>query len=249
MGYKIQVRDKGLKDLIQRVHRGGKAVVSVGILAKDGAEPHEVPEGSTAQPTTVIEVAEAMEFGTSNAPARPFVRNYADLHGAEVIPIVRDLLRAVIKSKLDPRQAYNQLGLHLQGGLQQFVADEGEGTYSGNAASTIAKKGSSVPLIDTGQLRQAISYKVSMRGIPMPAKPSKAGALVKRALKRGGKQLKKSLERLRKQGVKAAKKASAKAGKSVNRNVKAIRKSNQRLLKSIGKEIRQASKPSRSRKK
>ena len=39
-----------------------------------------------------------------------------------------------------------------------------EGEFVPNAPSTIRKKGSDKPLIDTGQLRQGVSYKICRKG-------------------------------------------------------------------------------------
>jgi hypothetical protein len=39
-----------------------------------------------------------------------------------------------------------------------------EGGFEPNAASTVKRKGSSVPLIDTGRMRQSVNYIVKEKG-------------------------------------------------------------------------------------
>lgn len=50
-----------------------------------------------------------------------------------------------------------RVGLWAQGSIQQRISD---GIPPPNAESTIRRKGSSTPLIDTGQLRTSIKYRV-----------------------------------------------------------------------------------------
>jgi hypothetical protein len=57
-------------------------------------------------------------------------------------------------------QSLNQAGLIAQGAVQQYMVS---GNFAPLQAATIRRKGSSKPLIDTGQLRQAVTYQVKPR--------------------------------------------------------------------------------------
>lgn len=55
------------------------------------------------------------------------------------------------------RQSLDRLGLMAAGDIQRRIADLRDPP---NAASTVDRKGSSNPLIDTGEMRQKVSHKV-----------------------------------------------------------------------------------------
>ena len=63
----------------------------------------------------------------------------------------------VIKRELTPEQLADLLGQKYVGQIQARIS---AGIPPPLAESTIARKGSSVPLIDTGQLRSAVTYEV-----------------------------------------------------------------------------------------
>lgn len=56
-----------------------------------------------------------------------------------------------------------RLGIACERAVLQAFASRGFGSWAPNAPSTIARKGSDAPLIDTGQLRRAIASKVEKR--------------------------------------------------------------------------------------
>ena len=104
--------------------------------------------------TAVTNVAAAHEFGLG-VPERPFFRQA--LKGAD-----KELLQ-VLKVSLDPKKMAvdervgGRLGLALQNRIQRRITDL---KRPANAPSTIAMKGSSNPLIDTGFMRASVTYEV-----------------------------------------------------------------------------------------
>lgn len=173
--------DHGYDDLVKRVFGFGKPTISTGILEKDGARPKEIkPQAKhlrgadlgeifgidlestptravTDQSVTLVEVACANEFGTDRVPARSFIRDWYD----EALPTIREKLRnlmiEVVRGNRTRDQALELLAQWCVGSIQARIA---AGIAPANADSTIARKGSSTPLIDTGQLRSAISYRI-----------------------------------------------------------------------------------------
>lgn len=153
----IKDKDNGYRDLLGAYKGSGR--ISVGILEAKGAAPKEVREPSaSADSLTLIQVAEWMEFGTRNIPARPFIRGFADNFEPEVRGWIGAALARVRKGG-DMAMELEKVGLRLQAGVQEFIAF---GDFAPLSPRTIARKGSSRPLIDTGQLRSAISYKVEI---------------------------------------------------------------------------------------
>lgn len=102
------------------------------------------------------ELALIHEFGTRDghiperAPFRTSIRENARKY-------VR-LLRVAAKAALDKqRNAYERVGAVAASDVQRTIA---RGLPPPNAASTIAAKGSSKPLIDTGAFRQSVTWEI-----------------------------------------------------------------------------------------
>jgi hypothetical protein len=138
----IKEIDRGWRSIVAQV----KAVAAVKPRVRVGVF------GSRAQ------VAEWNEFGTSRIPARPFVRNTMDKNAGRYARFLVDQARAGLGgSDRSYRQALNKLGLLMVGDVQQTISN---GVPPPNAPSTIAKKGSSTPLVDTGLMRSEVEHKV-----------------------------------------------------------------------------------------
>ncbi len=140
--------DKGYKALVDRVGSMGKMSVSVGILEGPGAAPHG--------DTTVLDVATINEFGLG-VPERSFLRGWYDENQQRAAEAMQRLLLSVVQGQRTKEQALNLFGLWVQGEIQKRIA---AGIAPANAESTVAKKGSSTPLIDVGQLRSAMTFEV-----------------------------------------------------------------------------------------
>ncbi len=122
------------------------ATLSVGFL--EGAT---YPDG-----TSVPLVAAVQEFGAParNIPPRPFFRNMI-AQRAESWP---DAVAALLETNdYDATQTLMQTGEGIKGQLQQSIKDTNSPPL---APATIAKKGFSKPLIDTGVMINSIDYKV-----------------------------------------------------------------------------------------
>lgn len=161
-GARFSDRDNGLQELKRRVLGFANPKISVGILEADGAQAKSVPAGEDeAEALTLIEVACINEFGGGDGtdpPARPFVRGWFDGAQEEIRAQLRAAMQGVIARKWTKDQALNRVALWAVGQIQARIA---AGIEPANAESTVERKGSSTPLIATGQLRSAISYKVT----------------------------------------------------------------------------------------
>ncbi len=148
--------DRGLARVAQRL-AGNGARVKVGILADAPKDHPEGWAGGQGEPATLLEVAAFQEFGApaANVPQRSFVRATVDARESE---IQSAQARQIIAGKITAGTALERLGAKIQGMMQQRIA---QGIEPENAPSTIERKGSSKPLVDTGQLRSAISYQVT----------------------------------------------------------------------------------------
>lgn len=139
---------KFLKRLARALSGKSKKVVHVGF-----------PEGGPEKENgiSVAGVAAVHEFGGGNVPERPFVRTGIRRGIPEQMALNKANLKAVVHGTLTVPQALGQLGLMAAGHVQQEIT---EGTFEPLQEATINRKGSSKPLIDTGQMRQSVTYEI-----------------------------------------------------------------------------------------
>lgn len=160
MAVAIKDVDRGLAARVAALRELGRLEVVVGVLAQEGGKPHRAAARDDDDgDVTVLEIAAQHEFGVPAAriPQRSFVRAYVDEHAGEVRAWQRHLAIEVLAGRLRPRQALEQLGARVVAGMQQRIA---AGIDPPNAALTVELKGSSTPLVNTGQLRGSITYAV-----------------------------------------------------------------------------------------
>ncbi len=110
--------------------------------------------------TTIAEVAAYNEFGSSDTPERPFMRQSFENHESE-LQTACDAANRLVSSGGSADQALQQIGVVAKGLVQEEIVNGG---FAPNAESTIKKKGSEQPLIDTGTMRQSVNFVVKRRG-------------------------------------------------------------------------------------
>jgi hypothetical protein len=153
------------KNFLQQVRDlKGKPYVKVGFPAPAFGKAHE------GQPATVGEIAVFMEFGTEtkdggiHIPARPFIRPAFDENRRKLAAFKDKLLLEILNGKLTVAQGLEQLGLYH---ANQIVDKIDSNIPPPNDPKTIAAKGSSHTLIDSGQMRQTVisqGYEVHLGG-------------------------------------------------------------------------------------
>ncbi len=111
--------------------------------------------------TDICDIAAWNEFGTSNIPSRPFIRDAVDNNGEQVAKMLQQEMAAVLNGESTTETLCKKAGLKMKDIIQESIKD---GDFAPNAASTIARKGSSHPLIDTGRMRQSVMYVVREKG-------------------------------------------------------------------------------------
>ena len=162
--------DHGAAALIARVRALTEGVrVRVGVLDDS---PKREPRGarskrsrtrakaaarSQRQRLSLLEVAVVHEFGAGPVPQRSFIRATIDERRADIEAELANLARGVASGRLDARQALDLLGAKVAGWCQSRIA---AGIAPALKAATVRRKGSSTPLVDTGQLRSSITWRV-----------------------------------------------------------------------------------------
>lgn len=109
----------------------------------------------------LVDIALYNELGTDTIPSRPFLAQTVDQQGETIKQASAELIVQVVEGKMKGKQALKNIGVLVKGAVQQQMV---EGEFVPNAPSTIQRKGSDKPLIDTGQLRQGVSYQICRKG-------------------------------------------------------------------------------------
>jgi hypothetical protein len=135
--------------------RKAKATVKVGVIGPKASAAKTEGKG-----LTVVEVASFHEFGLG-VPKRSFIAGYVDENEADLRKRMRKAGELVAKGSHTLEQALELFGLYVVGGMQDRISDN---IPPALAESTKKRKGSSVALINTGQLRSSITHEVDTGG-------------------------------------------------------------------------------------
>lgn len=108
----------------------------------------------------MAQIAMFNELGTSTAPSRPFLRKSVDENADKINQFCTNQLKT-ISAGGTAEQCLKQVGVFGVGIVQEKIVD---GEYAPNAPSTIRKKKSDKPLIDTGKMRQSVKYVIRKKG-------------------------------------------------------------------------------------
>lgn len=140
----IRVRYKGRTSRKVNPNFSGPRRVKVGFPAgKTGGE--------------ILARATFNHFGTSTIPERPFITNAVRDNKGKYVRFLKAEGKGILIDSTPPRLVLEKLGLMGQGDIQEEITNL---SSPPNAPSTIRQKGSSNPLIDTGQMRGSVTYKV-----------------------------------------------------------------------------------------
>lgn len=135
-----------IKAQCQELNRQG---VKVGIRSTAGSQ-----DG-----VRIVDYAVWNEFGTEDGkvPSRPFMRRTADQARTYLPAFMNNIVYGVIDRHITPDQALLRLGLLYQLKIRETILSSPDWAIP-NAPYTIAKKGSSHPLIDHGVMIGAVDF-------------------------------------------------------------------------------------------
>jgi hypothetical protein len=91
-------------------------------------------------------------------PARPFMRFAAMNFSRDRVKIQKSIAGKLASGKMNSDQALGAIGLVMESYIAKSIKN---GPWKPNSASTIAKKGSSKPLIDSAHMLKTVNSKVS----------------------------------------------------------------------------------------
>jgi hypothetical protein len=176
--------DMGLENILKEMEKLKSMCVKVGVtedigsnkgmhrvrkVGKSGKKTKRKVKVENANGPTIAQIASWNELGVLGPPMsqhgggkwfippRPFIRGFADGKREQIAKTLEKLGKSVADGKLDADTAIKRLGEHGQSGIKSYIRN---GPHTPNADTTIARKKSSKPLVDTGTLRNSIRYQV-----------------------------------------------------------------------------------------
>ena len=117
-----------------------------------GFQHGETEDNSAAD---IADIAMWNELGTSNIPPRPFIRQSVDNNASRITAMCKTQLQGIAKGTGTAQSAYESIGVMQKGLIQNEILNGG---FTPNAPATIKRKGSAQPLIDTGKMRQSVTF-------------------------------------------------------------------------------------------
>ena len=142
-----------MRQFKQKIQAIEQLTINVGI-------PKEVKAEKTEEEMYVADIAFENNFGvfSKNIPARPFGSTVEKKYESKIKEVINNEMNLYFIGKKSLKKAYNRIGLFVKGYMQHNLRFGG---WKANRPVTIALKGSAQPLIDTGQMRQSITYVVA----------------------------------------------------------------------------------------
>lgn len=126
----------------------GDVTIVVGVHSDDANHTHGSGEG-----LTIGDIATFHEFGTQTVPQRSFIRGWFDERQEFIASTLRAQFKAVVDGKRPIEQAAERVALAFEGDMKQRILENIPPPLS---PVTVKRKGSSLALVDRGQLRNAI---------------------------------------------------------------------------------------------
>jgi hypothetical protein len=151
----VRSTDSGMKKFLRFMKRAQAMQVRVGLHGEEGAETHE---GSNL---TISAIAAFHEFGYG-VPRRSFLGDWFDQNVDRNQQIISTIYKQAIHGQDYEPEFLRQIGAVFVGDVQRRIS-MGLVTPPLSAAR-IKAKGSSIPLIHTGQLRSSLRYTFKAQG-------------------------------------------------------------------------------------
>lgn len=133
----------GLSDLMHTLAKANGMGVKVGVLG--GGQ--------------LVDIALIHELGAPKAgiPERSFLRSTFEAKAKQLGKLAEQMAKKALEGQ-GVEQSLNLIGTYLAAEIKKTIVNR---IAPANADSTIARKGSDVPLVDTGQLINSITYTVA----------------------------------------------------------------------------------------
>lgn len=146
----LESKGPGLKSLMNTLAKANGLAVKVGVLGKAGDE---------TSGASIVDIALIHELGSpkNGIPERSFLRSTFTKRAPELGKLAERMAKAALKGQ-GVEQSLNLIGSYLSTEIKKTIAAR---IAPANAQSTIDRKKSDVPLVNTGQLLNSVTWEVT----------------------------------------------------------------------------------------
>ena len=144
----VTERDLGWGDILREMRRLEHTTVTVGLQSDSGSDDEGVRN---------VDKAYWNEYGTRQIPERSFIRAGFDENRQDIDRTVDRIWNGVKLGRLTADRGAHILGQRHEDQVKQKARN---GPFAPNSPTTVDMKGSSKPLIDSGQMVNSIRYDV-----------------------------------------------------------------------------------------
>ena len=113
--------------------------------------------GKASNGASYVDIATWKEYGTRRIPSSPFIRISADTNRQAWAKIAQQCVNDVIDGD-SPTEAAQVVGHRMVEDIRKVFGDTSK--LKANAPSTIKKKGRNEPLVDSGEMRRRVNFRV-----------------------------------------------------------------------------------------
>lgn len=150
---------------IRRIDRGRDALLAQlreKLVAKVGYPYENNPMHREAR-VKVAELAYIHEYGSlqRKIPSRPFMRATGRRERKKMAQLYRAMFTVMVHGGMTLRQLLGRMGIYYASEMKETIAHHGPGIFVPLRPATVARKGSSWPLLDTGGMKNAITSVVT----------------------------------------------------------------------------------------
>lgn len=151
MGAVVEERDLGWNNIKKQMKKLSNSYVDIGLFGNDGG-----PDTNLAARVAVLELSSRL---WNPRTKRPFMRRTIDDNKKEIGEFVDRGLDKVVEKRSNAKKLLHDIGVEVTGLTKQKIT---EGPFAPLKPATIRRKGSSRPLIDTGDMKNSVKFKVKI---------------------------------------------------------------------------------------
>lgn len=171
---KISINLDGLEEMRKGI--GDLYRARVGILGQYAARTGETEQSINNATLGLIQMYGSV---TNKIPPRDFLVMPIERKRRELLKVLGSSTARAAFAQKDFKRLFMIIGATAAGFVDEAFASAGFGTWAPNKPATVARKGSSAPLIDTAELRKSISFDVVSKNFAQlpavkPLKPLEA---------------------------------------------------------------------------
>lgn len=167
---RVIIEDTGWNEIVRDVKQLKNKAVNAGLFGQGNPDVNLAYRGAIQEYGVEINVTEKMrnylktiglflkaETTKITIPPRPFTRQAFDKNIQKMSNNIQRWFTLMIENKISSRKFLELIGVMNQGYIRQSIV---QGKWKENHPITIQQKGSSRPLISSGEMMQGVTYKI-----------------------------------------------------------------------------------------